>query len=818
MIVNQSEKPQQTPRPSTNYRTTNSHFRSYNNYQTYDKTTSYYKDTAAPSSTTLRPSPPTPPHPTTTFSTTTTSTTPPPAPYVSQTTTYQQNSFSQNNYQQQPSSPAQDYNPYETYNNLHSTKINQYSQAPFTTTTSTTTTPRPIQQSRQSYYPSSTSAPIAQFSVNDDIFRGSYSSNFFNNRNNGKEDFDSEFADKKAITTKATQKPANRGRGNRGRVTYNSSQRGQDNFNVIGNVQRPVTTTYQTTAAPVTTTPKPSTPLNRVQNANSGGRNYDTIRTSQQRTQTANIAPVTYRPQSSQGPAAPRSTVAKLNASPSTASPINPEDQFYDVPRKQPVKPAAVSYTPSTTRLFESSTPQQKYNPNANYDLTAVQQSQFTYNPYGEPRVSPSYQSSTSSSFLPTTTTTTTQAPLTNPPKIPFFPTPAPQQASSPRGFEIIPITLQPQGKPLPSPERPQPFSRRSDSRNNTPSTIKKFSTLVPRELYDPTTFKPSTYKKPVDNLAAIKSAQLELNKQRDTKYSSSNYLPTTTTTTTTTAQPSTYKPVTASPVQYSTYQSTQSPFTGSPASSFGTQPVSQFNSNQNNNFNSPSTSFQQQSSPAFAPKTNFRSTISQNYYSTPAPSYSQSFFPTSTIPPRNLGDIDENDGQYHPELYEKDFARYKIKNKQPKSIVATAAPYTIQSTAASSINTVAQQINYQKPVAASSGEEEFLKTAHSQNIVASGNQLLYDQIKNGQIKQQLQQQQSPKPVPTIASPRPFSKTAPTIPPNASTRRPAKANAEKDVSYDYQYYDLGADSSPRDYEFDLLEDFGKIKKIKGKKQ
>lgn len=741
---------------------------------------------------------------------------------------------------QQSSAPAQNYNPYATYNsnnnnNAQSTRLNAYPS-------STTIRPSP-QQSRQSYTPSSTSTPVIQYSLSDDIFRGSYSSNFFNNKNNGKEDFEAEQVDTKkkpTTTTKATQKPAvYRGRiTSRGRVTYNSSQRGnnnngqgQSNFNVIGNSQKP--TTYQTT-----TTARP-TPVPVTQNAN--GRNYNNIRTNPQRAQTqpqtSNVTPVTYRP-STISSSSFRVPVTKTTAPPSTASPLNPEDQFYDVPRKVPAKAVTpINFLPTTVKPSSLDLQPQhsfsfsKFNPNANYELTAVQQSKFTYNPYGEPRVSPSAESSTSS-YFPTTTTTTTTSPAPSTTKAPFYPTPAPVAHSSPRGFETIPITLQPQSIQRSSQQqqqRPQPFSRRSDSKSYTPSSTKKFSTLVPRELYDPTTFKPATYKKAVDNLAAIKSAQYDQQaKQSISKYTPTNFVTSPPTISTSTTTTTTVRPTPAfnnySPVQNS-FQSTQNPFNSFPQNA--------------NTFNAPSAPFQPSAAALVQTQktsdNSFPSKASQQVYSTAAPSYNNNFqafnqlqvSSASSAAAATPQEIDEDDGQYHPELYEKDFARYKIKNKKASKIVSPAQYY--QSSTAPSRQSVGVRTHFQKPVVVassasqgSSGEEEFLKTAHSQNIVASGNQLLYDSLKTG-FKQQQQQSTTAvqqKTQSTVASPRPFSKTAPTIPPNAtSTKRPVKAKAEKDVSYDYQYYDFGVDGGQRDYEFDLLEDFGKLKKTtKGKKQ
>lgn len=311
-----------------------------------------------------------------------------------------------------------------------------------------------------------------------------------------------------------------------------------------------------------------------------------------------------------------------------------------------------------------------------------MQQSKFTYNPYQTNKVSPA----ATSSPIPSSTATN------------FYSTAAPVQSSSPRGFTSAasnPVVTTP--KPIINYDRYQTVNRNSD--NYTPSTVKKFSTLVPKELYDPTTFKPTTYKKPVDAFAAIKAVQVEQAK-------------------------------TASPVNFNKFS---------------------------------------------------------------AASYLPS---TSTQPPIQKTEDDEDDGQYHPELYEKDFARHKINNKRRFGKPSgTNAGFQFGT-------------NYQVTAATlppvNSAEDEFLKTAHSQNIAASGNELRAE-------KEKARHQATTK---SDSRSTTFSK-APTIPPNAtSTKRPPQVSAvpnDKDASYDYQYYDTYS-GNPRDYsEYEIIEDFGKTK-------
>lgn len=160
---------------------------------------------------------------------------------------------------------------------------------------------------------------------------------------------------------------------------------------------------------------------------------------------------------------------------------------------------------------------------------------------------------------------------------------------------------------------------------------------------------------------------------------------------------------------------------------------------------------------------------------------------------------IDENDGQYHPELYEKDFARYKIKNRKKQQQISQisqkqhfAKPQTdfgVGNKHQSNINRGTQK------GFGTSVEEEILNTAHSQNIAASGNEL-YISAKSKQLQK-------------ISTNAPTN--APTNRPNISKKENLSISKdEKDVSYDYAYYDSGNDT-PHEYsEFDL-PDFGKTR-------
>lgn len=257
----------------------------------------------------------------------------------------------------------------------------------------------------------------------------------------------------------------------------------------------------------------------------------------------------------------------------------------------------------------------------------------------------------------------------------------------------------------------------------------KKFSTLVPKDQYNPTTFKPN------NNFSKkpfdyVTPQKLE-KIQNPNKY-------------------------------YSQFTSTQAPSTVP----ITTTPYPQFHSlntheYQHNNFQ-------------------HQTTRQSNFFST-----------TTTFRP--LADGEEDDGQYRPELYEKDFYRNKAKTTK-----ITAAPVR------NTFNNFYTQSTTLKPQKAfNSGEDEFLKTAHSQNIFASGNQLRVEKEREKTVANynDFSTEKS--------SPRPFSKPTPVT---STTFKPVKKEKEvKDVSYDYQYYDTNAEQ--HDYsEFDAVEDFGKTLK------
>lgn len=297
-------------------------------------------------------------------------------------------------------------------------------------------------------------------------------------------------------------------------------------------------------------------------------------------------------------------------------------------------------------------------------------------------------------------------------------------QNLSPRGFSLAAQKQQELPAKTAQPEiRPQ-ITSRSEARNH-----KKFSTLVPKDQYNPTTFKPTNNfsKKPVDYIASQKLEKI----QNPNKY-------------------------------YSQFTSTQAP----PTTTVNTTPQPQFN--------------------------NINTQFQHNNYQHQTTRNSNFFSSTPSVRPLAVGE--EDDGQYRPELYEKDFFRNKAKTTKITPAPARNNLYNFYQT--STTLTPQNQNNF------NSGEEEFLKTAHSQNIFASGNQLRAEKEREKTVVK-FNDYSTEK-----SSPRPFSKPTQVT---STTAKPRKEKIEKDVSYDYQYYDTNADQS--DYsELETIEDFGKTAK------
>lgn len=287
---------------------------------------------------------------------------------------------------------------------------------------------------------------------------------------------------------------------------------------------------------------------------------------------------------------------------------------------------------------------------------------------------------------------------------------------------------------------------------NNLQTSTKKFSTLVPKENYAPTTFKPSFYFNVAKQINDHLSTPTKLKTATDTIGSS-------TTTTSTTSRTVSIQPIFNRGPDFSHFKYRE-PQANPPQAQV--QPQFQ-----------PAPIAQIVAKPAITP--NAAKSVGIN------------------------GEIDENDGQYHPELYEKDFARYKIKSRKKQQQLQNFQKPNFAKAQTDYNNKFQQSFNRptQKSYSTST-EDELLQVAHSQNIAATGNEL-WAKSKNAENKS--------KQSFNIIVPA----KAPTIPPNATTKKPSTIpKDDKDVSYDYAYYDSG-NETPHDYS-DIDLDFTKTRR------
>ena len=765
--------------------------------------------------------------------------------------------------------------------------------------------------------------------LDDEILKESQSAHFYNNRNNGKEDFEEDFA----RSTKAPALPAKQKL--RGRQRGRSKFRG-DNVNAVPSAQE------KTTVAIASSTTQRSFPTEQQQqrqtftnspivvqqSTTSNSRfNYDTFRTNQNATTTLQASNV-YR--STSTPPAPFSSTPAHSTRQATVASTTQDSTFFDVPKinqksaqnQYKAAPQNIEYNTQSTigqpqqqnrfnvipqrvivpnnlslqhRLalqasnnnfqstvassqsssttessqilpqysrtnnpinhrqneqkpqvqvaqqqskdFSKSTPQkfnfktQKYESaeplhpttqfyNSNYETKGSTVSNFANENLELTR---NNNKTFSTRQFTTSSLDDVNRPTTFNPQQFYqnqqYQQPQQSQQQLPRGFSAPQkSTTTPQTQTTQQQlkrKTPQPDSRyqtiaRTEARDqHTPSTHKKFSTLVPKENYNPTTFKPNNFsKKPVDHIASQKLEKVQNPNKYYTQFVTSVppttvSVATTTTTTTTTQQPQ---------QNFNNYQQNQ---------------------NQNNNFAAPQQKQSQQNEHQQNRLQNQQQNRHQNQQQIQEQQNRQSNFFSSTTTARPLAENEEDDGQYRPELYEKDFYRNKAKTSKAPAVprgnnninnnnnnfnnfFQTTTTTTTTSTLRPFNQNLNQNNNNHNSNHYNSAEDEFLKTAHSQNIAASGNEL---RAQKERARQQVKFNDYTTTVNEKSSPRPFSKpTTTTTTPTTTTishravttSRPSK-KVEKDVSYDYQYYDTHNENN--DYtEYGAAEDFGRLSK------
>lgn len=354
-------------------------------------------------------------------------------------------------------------------------------------------------------------------------------------------------------------------------------------------------------------------------------------------------------------------------------------------------------------------------------------------------------------------------------------------QNLSPRGFSLA--AQQQQQKKTPAPEiRPQ-ITSRSEARNH-----KKFSTLVPKDQYNPTTFKPNTYsKKPLDT---------KLEKISNPNQYYSQFITNTPTI-----------PTTSAPIQPQFTQTTTSRYANFFSTSSTPRPLQA--GEEDDGLYRPDL-YEKDLFKNKARTTKVASTKSATTKTTSAKTIPTSYTQSSSAPLKDTASVSHTQSSSAP-VKNTAFASHTQSSSAPVKNTLFQFYHTSTTSAPTIRSSIAQSY---------SDEDEFLKTEYSQNIFASGNQLRAEKEKEKLFGKNFEQFSE------TSSPRPFSK--PTLLPSTTqsstttTRSSTKSIAtksttfkqqpkdDKDVSYDYQYYDTNGD---HEYpEIEPIEDFGRTVK------
>uniref|UniRef100_A0A8W7Q3M0 Chitin-binding type-2 domain-containing protein n=1 Tax=Anopheles coluzzii TaxID=1518534 RepID=A0A8W7Q3M0_ANOCL len=701
---------------------------------------------------------------------------------------------------------------------------------------------RSPQQQQQQQQPQSRPAQHNDFN-NDEIFRGSHSSHFYNNRNNGKEDYEEELYRKSTTTPRSTAAATGANRASSTQATSRGRNRGRGSPTTVLKPQQSSAQAPSFGQAIVSTpapfAKQPAQPQSR------GNTLFFNTQQQQQQLQQVTSSTTQPAPQQRFGGNPPATNNFKItvsspqndrqpsfsqpqqqfnfNAQPRQQAPIasttsasapvnNPFQFFAALTTTTTVRPRSTFENRATERSFDEgavTTPQesQRIRPQSRtFNVDPSRLNQFNYNEYQGSRTS------TTTTTTSTTTTTTPVPPTTFAPSQANFRQRAPQQSSFLNPFFSNPSTVAPAITTIPPaivqkavPKDRYQSIQRSGNEGHTPSTVKKFSTLVPKDQYNPTTFKPNAISKKALLQFVNQKSVIGLEKSPFTDRVSITTSTTSTSTTTTEKAPA---PVTT---RYPGYIPTIPPVTSTSTTTTTRAPF---------------TTTTTVSNAPPAPNRFFQPPVAK----VSNPLTQSPIVVTSAKPEPTQAEIDEDDGQYHPELYEKDFYRNRVK---AKAQAAAALAQARNTNGLASLST--------------SDEEEIFRTAHSQNIAASGNDLILERARQAAARiNEFFSSSSVKPTTTArkeqkdgqletvtpkvsskqhhhskdslgrtksshgakgsgstsnATPRPFSK-APTIPPNATiTKRPPE-----DDSYDYAYYDTGSPDVP---EYDIIEDFGR---------
>jgi hypothetical protein len=294
---------------------------------------------------------------------------------------------------------------------------------------------------------------------------------------------------------------------------------------------------------------------------------------------------------------------------------------------------------------------------------------------------------------------------------------------------------------------------------NITPHSLKKFSTLVPKESYNPTTFRPSTYRK---NEEVFKS------------YAG-------------------FSPAVISS-QYEPAISTKLDFQQQPIKRLQSRTSTVSTTSTNSAFVISTT-----------PRLQERIEQSNGFSVVPIIVRQNNYLPSTT--PKLVStkeEEEEDDGSYRPELYEKDLYKNKVKIAQSRNRGNTKSNYRIQSDSKPKVNNKNNLFQAQ-----TTSSDEDLKTANSLNIAASANEL----------RKQAAAKQSFADKSQLLKLTPVTRAGhylPTISPNAvTTKKPVVITGSDD--YNYEYYDIGdssIDKTHTDYgSYDgIIQEFAKTNK------
>lgn len=350
--------------------------------------------------------------------------------------------------------------------------------------------------------------------------------------------------------------------------------------------------------------------------------------------------------------------------------------------------------------------------------------------------------------------------------------------SSSPRGFLQQQTTA--------GHNKQQPIHRNSNE-NYTPASVKRFSTLVPRELYDPTTFKPTTYQRSYEAFRRNEeqSPAISNTKTAPFVYTPTVIAPTTTRTTTTTTVAPIFAAVTPKPHQQYPTKSENDEDDGQYRPELYEQDFYR------NRYNRPVQSKSESNVNAF----------NINYNTQ-----------TSSSPAQIYDKNSNNDDELFQTAHSQNIA---ASGNELRVAVAKKAEQEKQKQLQQQQQKHQQTQQQPQKQEQQQHQQKQQRPQAQQTVQQQQSQQQPQRPQQQQQQQQVQQQRPQQQRPQQQTPqqqKPFSR-APTISPTAtSTRKPVLD--DKDASYDYAYYDSSVNDNPHEYSEYSIADFGKTKSPK----